>query len=313
MSGAGVAEGLVSRKLASARPCGAAQTASSRPAASRAPRSPKTSRVEAFEADTPSRLPRARPLPPPIGPFGPPGPPERTRRSAGRGRPETVSGEDERAAAQHLVQGPGRGRCELAVPGLPAGVRAGALPGGDLHLGQRRDRARHPRRLPPPRRGPGQHRLRGEARRLGRGRGGQLHRRPAAPGGPAADRDRRGGPRGRHRRRTARQPDRGHRVRRRHRVPLRRLRRPGRVRRPRHRPQHARGPRRAQRGPAGVRYEAAPRHGARDRADAGRGRYGRPPVRGGRPDPAERRRQPRRASGAPVAITADGPRILTAL
>ena len=40
---------------------------------------------------------------------------------------------------------------EAAVPGLPTRLRAHALPRRDLHLGQRRRRARHPRPLPPAR------------------------------------------------------------------------------------------------------------------------------------------------------------------
>ena len=53
-------------------------------------------------------------------------------------------------------------------------------------------------------RGPAQRGLRRDAGRLDRRRRHLVHRRPAAPSGPAADRDRAGGAGGRHRRRGAR-------------------------------------------------------------------------------------------------------------
>ena len=63
-------------------------------------------------------------------------------------------------------------------------------------------------------------------------------------------------------------PPRRHLGRDRHAGARRRVRGAGRLRRPRHRPPHARGPARAQRGQAGPRHAAAARPGARHRADA---------------------------------------------
>ena len=105
-------------------------------------------------------------------------PPSRPRPRPGRGRPNWT-----RSPATCW---PGRGH--LAVPGLPARLRPGAVPGGHLHLGQRRRPARHPGPVPAGRRRPAQRGLRGRAGRLDRRRRGLLHHRAAAPGRHAADR-----------------------------------------------------------------------------------------------------------------------------
>ena len=129
--------------------------------------------------------------------------------------------------------------------GYQPSFAADPLPRRDLRLRQRRDRARHPGRLPAARRRPGQHRL----RRHSDGWAGDAA--ISFTVGTPAPRDlrlidtTRAGPGRGHRGGRGRQPDRRHLPRDRHRRARRRLRHPGRLRRPRHRPPHARGPARS--------------------------------------------------------------------
>src|SRR5580693_6616808 len=197
-------------------------------------------------------------------------------------------------------RGAGRGRGHLAVPGLPAVLRLGPVPGGHLHLGQRRRAARHPGPLPPDRRRPGQRGLRRGAGRLGRRRRGLLHHRAAAARRRAADRHHRGRAARRDRRRRARCPDRGHLGGDRRGRPRGRLRHLHRLRRSRRGPRHARGSAHPQRGAAPPRPPAGPGPGHRNRAVVPGRRQGQLLHRRRRLDHPQRRRQPcgpRRAHG----------------